>query len=109
MIIKILHTLLLSLNLLGTLAMATEEQPYAETLKEGYFEVREYPSMIAAEVLVTGERSDAVSAGFRLLAGYIFGGNIKKQSIAMTAPVTQSGSENGWTVRFIMPQGCVFH
>ena len=105
MINKILLTLLLTLNLLGTLAMATEEPPYAETLKEGDFEVREYPSMIAAEVLVTGERSDAVSAGFRLLAGYIFGGNIKKQSIAMTAPVTQSGSENGWTVRFIMPQG----
>jgi hypothetical protein len=121
MITKILFALLLSLNLFGSLAMATEEPPFTATLKEGDFEVREYPSLIAAEVSVTGERGDAVSAGFRLLAGYIFGGNTKKQSIAMTAPVTQSaaenekiamtapvtqsGSEAGWTVRFIMPQG----
>jgi hypothetical protein len=121
MITKILFALLLTLNLFGSLAMATEEPPFTATLKEGDFEVREYPSLIAAEVSVTGERGDAVSAGFRLLAGYIFGGNTKKQSIAMTAPVTQSaaenekiamtapvtqsGSEAGWTVRFIMPQG----
>jgi len=101
--------------------MATEEPPYTATLKEGEFELREYPSLIAAEVTVSGERSEAISAGFRLLAGYIFGGNTKKQSIAMTAPVTQAavenekiamtapvtqtGSEAGWTVRFIMPQG----
>ncbi len=101
--------------------MATEEPPYTASLKDGDFEVREYPSLIAAEVTVSGERGDAISAGFRLLAGYIFGGNTKKQSIAMTAPVTQAAAENekiamtapvtqsgndaGWTVRFIMPQG----
>lgn len=101
--------------------MATEEPPYTAILTEGSFEIREYPSLIAAEVTVTGERSEAISAGFRLLAGYIFGGNTRKQSIAMTAPVTQtqqgnekiamtapvtqSGNELGWTVRFIMPQG----
>jgi hypothetical protein len=101
--------------------VATEEPPYTAILTEGSFEIREYPSLIAAEVAVTGERSEAISAGFRLLAGYIFGGNTRKQSIAMTAPVTQtqqgnekiamtapvtqSGNELGWTVRFIMPQG----
>jgi len=101
--------------------MATEEPPYTAILTEGSFEIREYPSLIAAEVTIIGERSQAISAGFRLLAGYIFGGNTKKQGIAMTAPVTQtqqgnekiamtapvtqSGDELGWTVRFIMPQG----
>ncbi|MDO8692481.1 MAG: heme-binding protein [Sheuella sp.] len=120
MITRALFALLLSLNVYGSLAMATEEPPYTAILKEGDFEIREYPPLIAAEVTVTGERSDAISAGFRLLAGYIFGGNTKKQSIAMTAPVTQapaesekiamtapvtqSGSEAEWTVRFIMPQ-----
>ena len=100
--------------------MATEEPPYTATLQDGAFEVREYPALIAAEVSVTGERSEAVSAGFRLLAGYIFGGNTRQQSIAMTAPVvqapsagesipmtapvTQSGDAAGWVIRFIMPQ-----
>ena len=28
----------------------------------------------------------------------------KNQKIAMTAPVTQQGQENSWTVRFIMPK-----
>jgi len=121
MITRILFALLLAINLNGPLAMATEEPPFTASLKEGDFEVREYPPLIAAEVTVSGERSDAISAGFRLLAGYIFGGNTKKQSIAMTAPVTQvatesekiamtapvtqTGNEAGWTVRFIMPQG----
>ena len=121
MFTRILFVALLTLNLYGSLAMATEEPPFTATHKDGDFEVREYPSLIAAEVTVTGERSDAISAGFRLLAGYIFGGNTKKEriamtapvtqaaaqseKIAMTAPVTQSGSEAGWTVRFIMPQG----
>jgi len=120
MITRILLALLVTFNLYGPIAMATEEPPFTAILKEGDFEIREYPPLIAAEVTVTGERSEAISAGFRLLAGYIFGGNTKKQSIAMTAPVTQaaaenekiamtaavtqSGSEAGWTVRFIMPQ-----
>jgi hypothetical protein len=121
MLKKIFFCLLLSLTAYGQIAMATEEPPYTAILTEGSFEIREYPSLIAAEVTVTGERSEAISAGFRLLAGYIFGGNTRKQSIAMTAPVTQtqqgnekiamtapvtqSGDELGWTVRFIMPQG----
>ena len=99
--------------------MATEEPSFVSILQDAPFEIREYPSLIAAEVTVSGERSDAVSAGFRLLAGYIFGGNTRKQSIAMTAPVTQNEAPNekiamtapvmqspdpaGWIIRFIMP------
>ncbi|MBX9902548.1 MAG: heme-binding protein [Burkholderiaceae bacterium] len=99
--------------------MATEEPKFTIGLKEGDFELRDYPSLIAAEVSVTGERSDAISAGFKLLAGYIFGGNVRKQSIAMTAPVqqeknsgekiamtapvTQVAKDGGWIIRFIMP------
>jgi hypothetical protein len=78
--------------------------------------------MVAAEVSVAGDRETASSAGFRALAGYIFGGNsgkksiamtapvvqaqaqAKGQSIAMTAPVMQSGDGKEWTVRFIMPK-----
>ncbi len=103
--------------------MATEEPAFTVSMKEGAFEVRSYPALVAAQVTVTGTRDEASNAGFRLLAGYIFGGNTRKQSIAMTAPVVQaaSGSEKiamtapvlqtstpgqpgAWTVRFIMPK-----
>jgi hypothetical protein len=119
MIQKILLCTALMLSTLTGIAMATEEPAYRSILQETPFEIREYPSLIAAEVTVSGERSEAVSAGFRLLAGYIFGGNTRKQSIAMTAPVIQNESPNekiamtapvmqsadsaGWIIRFIMP------
>ena len=107
---------------IGGPAMATEEPAFTVSLKEGAFEVRSYPALVAAQVTVTGTRDEASAAGFKLLAGYIFGGNTRRQSIAMTAPVVQaqSGSETiamtapviqtrvpgqsgAWTVRFIMP------
>ncbi|MFZ4604221.1 MAG: SOUL family heme-binding protein [Caulobacterales bacterium] len=72
-----------------------------------------------AEVSVSGSRDEASNAGFRLLAGYIFGGNTRRQTvamtapvvqeratsenIAMTAPVTQAGADGAWVVRFTMP------
>ena len=70
--------------------MATEEPPFTVSVKQGDFEVRDYPALVAAEVSVSGDRKDAASKGFRLLAGYIFGGNTRQQSIAMTAPVVQA-------------------
>jgi hypothetical protein len=112
---------MLGLNLLGTPVMATEEPPFTVNLAKGEFEVRDYPAMVVAEVSVTGDRKDASGKGFRLLAGYIFGGNTRKQSIAMTAPVTQAvassekiamtapvlqmGGDGIWVIRFIMPHG----
>ncbi len=99
--------------------MATEEPTFSILGQEGEFEVRDYPALIVAEVRVTGSRDEASKAGFRLLAGYIFGGNTRResiamtapvvqqrttsQSIAMTAPVTQSGGDGAWVVRFVMP------
>ena len=119
MIQNILLCTILLLSTLTGVAMATEEPSYTSILQEAPFEIREYPALIAAEVTVSGERSEAVSAGFRLLAGYIFGGNTRKQSIsmtspviqneapnekiAMTAPVMQSADSSGWIIRFIMP------
>lgn len=102
--------------------MATEEPPFKLVLEDGPFSVREYPSLVAAEVTVAGDHDAAANAGFRLLAGYIFGGNSpgrkiamtapvvqqatrEGEKIAMTAPVTQSGEPGRWTVRFMMPAG----
>lgn len=103
------------------MVISTDEPTFAVSLTEGDFEVRDYPALIVAEVSVMGERQDAASNGFRLLAGYIFGGNTAKrkiamtapvmqaaaggQKIAMTAPVLQSGNDSDWVIRFIMPRG----
>lgn len=107
-------------SLTGTTAMATEEPPFTAALTAGAFQLRDYPEMVTAEVLVTGSRKTAASKGFRLLAGYIFGANTARakiamtapvvqipqsQKIAMTAPVLQTGTGNDWTIRFIMPRG----
>ena len=109
----------IALSTTGGTAMATEEPAYTASQKEGNFEVRDYPALVAAEVSVSGDRQQASLEGFKFLAGYIFGGNTKKQSIAMTAPVVQAAAEGekiamtapvlqtgqpgGWTVRFVMP------
>ncbi len=100
--------------------MAVEEPPFRSVLKDGAFEIRAYPALVVAEVTVTGSQSAAASRGFRLLAGYIFGGNARRQSvamtapvaqepvgekIAMTAPVTQTRTADAWVVRFTMPRG----
>ncbi|WP_298331924.1 heme-binding protein [Asticcacaulis sp.] len=98
--------------------MSIEEPAYTTSQKEGLCEVRAYPSLIAAEVTVSGEREPALRAGFNLLAGYIFGSNVQKHTVAMTAPVLQAPQSekiamtapviqqavaDGWVVRFIMP------
>jgi len=112
---------IIGLILWGTIAMATKEPPFTVQFEQGNFELRDYPALAVAEVSVSGERKEAAGKGFRLLAGYIFGGNTRKQSIAMTAPVTQqavtgekiamtapviqAGGDGDWVIRFIMPEG----
>jgi hypothetical protein len=115
---RILVGIILGVSLLGAPAMAVEEPAFQTVLKDGAFEIRDYPARAVAEVTVTGEQKEAASKGFRLLAGYIFGGNRSKQSIAMTAPVaqeptseriamtapvTQTQAAGEWVVRFTMP------
>ncbi len=112
--------------------MSTEEPKFTLAAKDGAFELRDYAQTIVAEVTVTGDQQEAGRKGFRLLAGYIFGGNrsrakiamtvpvskslsrslaktdpqtgpIGGQKIAMTAPVTQTAGSGEWQVRFTMP------
>lgn len=81
-----------------------EMPPYSVEAVEGAYEVRDYGAHLVAEVTVAGGREAAVGAGFRVLAGYIFGGNAAGEKIAMTVPVAQSPATEGeWTVRFMMP------
>jgi hypothetical protein len=57
--------------------------------RDGY-EVREYGTYIVAETTVSGDRQKALTSGFQIIADYIFGNNVSKKGIAMTAPVLES-------------------
>lgn len=87
----------------GSPAMAVEEPRYVVSLQDGPFEVRDYPPLLAAETIVEGGRSEAVNAGFRTLARFIFGANRSRQEIAMTAPVIQSRADRGETIAMTAP------
>jgi len=97
-----------------------ETAAYEVSKKINNFEIRKYPPILVAEVEVEGNRSEAANKGFRALAGYIFGGNVSKQKVAMTSPVLQnevaekismtspvrqiSSSQKKWLVQFAMPK-----
>jgi hypothetical protein len=109
-----------ALVLLGGAASAVEEPPHKVAARDGDFEIRDYPALSVAEVTIQGDRNSAAYAGFRKLAGFIFGANSRKQSIEMTAPVIEARAERGmttsalaepagsspsWVIRFVMPRG----
>lgn len=100
--------------------MATETPRHNIERQDGDIEIRRYEPQIVAEVTVDGDRRTAANRAFSPLADYIFakdgrdGDTIAMtapvtqsradQTIAMTAPVTQSANGHGqWTVQFIMP------
>jgi len=70
------------------MANRVEEPSYEVVRRVGDVEVRAYDPVIQAVTDVAGGFDRVQSEGFRRLAGYIFGGNRQRQSIAMTAPVT---------------------
>lgn len=82
-----------------------EMPPYTVDSVADGVEMRSYGPHVVAEVTVSGDRSTAISRGFRALAGYIFGGNVEGEKIAMTVPVAQTpAGADTWTVQFTMPQ-----
>jgi hypothetical protein len=93
---------------------------YDVVQKGAVFEVRAYAPYLIAEVTVPGPAESASGAGFRMLAGYIFGRNTSALKLAMTAPVTQrpvpvklamtapvtqARADAGFVVQFVMPPG----
>lgn len=99
----------------------TEEPAYRVIANVGPVQIRQYGPRLAASAIVPGNEVAARSAGFRRLAGYIFGANTGAASISMTAPVVESRSapakipmtapvaqsqsaDGAWTITFYMPQ-----
>ena len=73
--------------------VGTEEPHYLTTKLSDRVEIRRYGPRVAAETTITADEDRARNIGFRRLAGYIFGGNHRDESIAMTAPVAQQSRE----------------
>jgi hypothetical protein len=96
------------------------EKPKYAILKSVEFggndvEIRDYSPYVIAETVVEADTLKAASSeGFRRLAGYIFGGNRKRESMDMTAPVQSEkmdmtapvgsiGGPGRYTISFVMP------
>lgn len=86
-------TIATTLVAVSPLAQAIEEPRFDLIRLEGNLEVRRYAPYVVAEVHVSGDFTEAGNQGFRLLAGYIFGGNKAQANLAMTPPVTQAAAE----------------
>ncbi len=72
----------------GYFGSNVEQARYTILKKADGYEVREYAPHIVAQTTVSGSYQESLNQGFRIIAGYIFGGNSRKESVAMTAPVT---------------------
>jgi hypothetical protein len=83
----------LLLCLAGAPALATEEPQYELIRTYPEFELRRYEPHLVAEMQVSGDFDGVGSTAFRVLADYIFGNNRKRESIEMTAPVSQRPSD----------------
>jgi SOUL heme-binding protein len=76
----------------GSLVMRRniEEAAYTVVEQRSGYELRRYAKSLIAETSMPSLSSADTSAAFRLVAGYIFGANVGRQTIGMTAPVTMA-------------------
>lgn len=80
-----------------------EMYSYKVLKKYDLFEIRKYDTANFSYVTMkTDSYQKSSGSGFKSLAGYIFGGNEKKESIAMTSPVVMNLDETV-TMQFMIP------
>lgn len=77
-----------------------ESAPCKAVLKEGDFELREYPELSVVSTEMNGD-----DASFMRLFGYISGSNREKQKVAMTTPVIMKGGR----MAFVLPSKDAAH
>src|SRR5271157_4193032 len=82
--IKLAAQIIESLLAVVGVRVGTEEPNYTRRQLTDTVEIRRYGPRIAAETTVVGDENRARNVGFRRLAGYIFGGNRRDQTISMT-------------------------
>lgn len=96
------------------------EQPKTQIIQTLWdIQIRQIPEQIYATVTVQWSAAQAPGKAFGMLAGFIFGGNVSRSSVAMTAPVisqavsqpiamtapvvSQAIDESSYEVSFLMP------
>ena len=92
-ILIVLVVIIVLWSLWGFFGSRVEQAEYIVVKKMKGYEIREYPMHIVAQTTMQGSYGESMRGGFRIIANYIFGGNTKKESIAMTAPVVAVKSE----------------
>lgn len=95
---------LVTLLLTSVMSFAIESPSYTVKQKDGDFEVRVYPEMVAAATSSGNQNS-----GFRTLFRFISGNNEGEQKIAMTSPVFMPADAKGNTkeMMFLVPKSVV--
>ncbi len=63
----------------GYFSSRVEQAEYSVVDSKSSYEIRVYPAHIVAQTVVTGPYRKALNQGFGIIAGYIFGGNTKKE------------------------------
>ena len=80
-----------------------EEYPHEVINAYQNFEIRRYEEALFSSIRLNSTSfKQGSSKGFSILANYIFGGNDRKQRIAMTSPVTMTLEDN-MRVMFMIP------
>jgi roadblock/LC7 domain-containing protein len=80
-----------------------EMYSYKVLKKYDLFEIRKYDEANFSYITMkTDSYQESSGSGFKSLAGYIFGGNEKKESIAMTSPVVVNLNDT-ITMQFMVP------
>ncbi len=92
-ILLIILIILILWSIWGYFGSRVEQAEFSVLEKKKDYEVRNYPSHIVAETTITNANyNNAMNSGFSIVASYIFGGNTKKEKIAMTAPVVMQNT-----------------
>ena len=87
----ILGIILLTAIIAGPVMSNVEKPNYQIIKKSNNIEIRQYEPLLIAEVEISGERKEAISDGFRLLADFIFGNN-KLQNLTISKQDKKAGS-----------------
>ena len=94
----------ISIGIFISMAMSEsyKEPSYSLINKKGRIEIRQYDSYIIAKTSTVKGSSRLNNNMFRVLAGYIFGGNSKQESIPMTTPVITKETSASYDMIFFM-------